>query len=421
MNERFFFLNQDCPLELGKMGAAIYDLKKIAIYAIDLKIGRVIELCREGKTLDEIFGEDNRKKKEAVDYLKKLEKYNLGFFSENYTVIEALLPYFAIKNQDKSKSMEIDKLYIEITKLCNLKCVHCLVQSGIAKCSCTRSEKNDTSNEVSLELWKKVLDDAEILKCKELVITGGEPFLEEKKILEILKYINHNIPKIRIKSNLLLINEEIIRMLNYFKVGIESNFFSHKSHIYDQITRCKGGLSKWVTNCKRLLDAGIDVYIKNEIMGVNREYRKENVDFLRGIGVDSHNIWTSLIYSPDKNIWPYECEEIYKDLNSISGVSRDLYFYNKERNPCWYGKIAVTSDGTIQPCLMATKFPMGNIMRKSLLDIFRVGLQIKFWTYTKDKVNKCRNCEFRYACSDCRPIESKDNKINGASRFCKVY
>ncbi|MEW6456755.1 MAG: radical SAM protein [Acidobacteriota bacterium] len=423
MYEGYFFLRHNRYLELGCNGAAIYDVENKMICAIDLQIGKLINSCKQGKRLEKIFENSHAApKREIIDYLSELEKNGLGFFSDNYIVIENLLPSWSLCKRDESKGLEINKLYLEITKLCNLDCIHCIEENGaIAKCSCSRLRKiNTNENEVPLTLWKKIVKDAHILKCKELNIIGGEPFLVKQKVLEIIKCIDNKISSIKVKTNLLLIDEEIIKILKKFKITIESNFYSYQSDIHDQITNYKGSWAKWVDNCKKLLRSGIKVNVTNEIMNINKDHIRGNEKFLYKIGVN--NISTRLIYSFNKTVWPDPNKELFfKKENSMNGVTKDQYFFNKERNPCWYGKIAISYDGNIRPCIMATSYTMGSIFKKSLIDVFREDIQMKWWTFTKDKINKCRDCEFRYACSDCRPIESRDNKLSGENRFCKIY
>lgn len=330
-----------------------------------------------------------------------------------------------MKNRDNTKSMDVEKLFIEITNSCNLNCIHCVELNGkVAKCSCTsiKNKKSLDSSQIPLSLWKDVIDDAEILECREIFIMGGEPFIKKREVLEIIKYAFNKIPLIRIKTNLLLLDEEILHSIKKHKVGVETTFFSRKESIYDQITDSKGNLEIWIKNCKKLIENEIDVHIKIELMELNRNYLAESLEYLCGLGIKRNHIATTLIYSFSNNIWSSKHKDIlHKNVKQIKGITKDQYFYNIERNPCWFGKIAIAYNGEVMPCPMARLFKIGDIKKMRLLDIMRRGLQVKYWTLTKDKINKCRRCEFRYACHDCRPIESKDNSLTGGNKFCTVY
>jgi len=76
-------------------------------------------------------------------------------------------------------------------------------------------------------------------------------------------------------------------------------------------------------------------------------------------------------------------------------------FENKLYNGCLNRKIAIDEDGYIKNCpSMARAF--GHHRDMSLL---RVALDNQFrhlWSINKDKIKQCQDCEFRYACTDCR-------------------
>ena len=44
----------------------------------------------------------------------------------------------------------------------------------------------------------------------------------------------------------------------------------------------------------------------------------------------------------------------------------------------------------------------------------------KFWYLTKDKIHKCKDCELRYACFDCREIPMRvENNLYATNPYCK--
>lgn len=44
----------------------------------------------------------------------------------------------------------------------------------------------------------------------------------------------------------------------------------------------------------------------------------------------------------------------------------------------------------------------GNIANISLADVVSTPDFRKYWDINKDEINNCRDCEFRYICTDCR-------------------
>lgn len=79
----------------------------------------------------------------------------------------------------------------------------------------------------------------------------------------------------------------------------------------------------------------------------------------------------------------------------------ETFFETKLFNGCLNRKISVDASGNIKNC-PSMKEVYGNVRNNSLLDaIDTPGFKEK-WKVSKDYISICRDCEFRYACSDCR-------------------
>lgn len=85
-------------------------------------------------------------------------------------------------------------------------------------------------------------------------------------------------------------------------------------------------------------------------------------------------------------------------------TSRKAFAEARCFNPCWKGKITVSDDGSVLPCVFARGRIAGNVRNQSLTEIINSGNMDRFWGMSKDRVRICRDCEFRYACPDCRPL-----------------
>lgn len=110
------------------------------------------------------------------------------------------------------------------------------------------------------------------------------------------------------------------------------------------------------------------------------------------------------------------------DLASVDGnfnkAPEFMVCFNKRYNSCWGTTVAITADGKIRPCVHSVT-EIGSIERDldnidDLLDRMR-----PYWEFTKDKVKKCRECEFRYVCFDCREIAMRDcGEMNAPNPLC---
>lgn len=83
-------------------------------------------------------------------------------------------------------------------------------------------------------------------------------------------------------------------------------------------------------------------------------------------------------------------------------VDKESYNFNKNVNPCLFGKVAITLKGNVIPCQNARSHILGNIFSNiSLNDVIKKGCLDEYWYLNKDKIELCKECEFRYGCNDC--------------------
>lgn len=103
------------------------------------------------------------------------------------------------------------------------------------------------------------------------------------------------------------------------------------------------------------------------------------------------------------------------DFNDCGNIGRNYFVFNQtffieghSCNTCLNRKISIDKDGNIGNCpLMPHSF--GNIKNTSLKDIVSRQDFQRLWNITKDQVEVCKDCEYRYLCTDCRHF-IKDRK-----------
>jgi radical SAM protein with 4Fe4S-binding SPASM domain len=95
------------------------------------------------------------------------------------------------------------------------------------------------------------------------------------------------------------------------------------------------------------------------------------------------------------------CEEVSTVTGEFVGIQDHAYRFNKSYNNCWGAKIAIKKDGSIRPCIYS-RTVIGNISADNYTDIWEKA--DRYRKITKEKVEKCKDCEFKFACFDCREI-----------------
>jgi len=137
---------------------------------------------------------------------------------------------------------------------------------------------------------------------------------------------------------------------------------------------------------------------------------------------------TEFIKSHDR-IAKIECfDSPFEEINNIHGeISKIIYYSEKinsvldcgkvdpkffcnnishftesqKYNSCLNRKICIDKDGNIKNCpSMTTSY--GNIKDTKIKKVIINPEFRKLWSITKDHISVCKDCEFRYICTDCR-------------------
>lgn len=97
------------------------------------------------------------------------------------------------------------------------------------------------------------------------------------------------------------------------------------------------------------------------------------------------------------------CNQQYQQFDYSKYAVASLPFYNEalRYNTCLYKKIFIDSSGGIRNCPRAINL-FGNIFyESSLLEIVKSDAFQKDWRLSNDLIQKCSDCELRYACQHC--------------------
>jgi len=144
------------------------------------------------------------------------------------------------------------------------------------------------------------------------------------------------------------------------------------------------------------------------------------------------NETTSRIYS----FIFYNCKEIPFKTKEIFGFSInfshenikisacgkvDLKYFNTnlskileavKHNSCLHKKIGIDINGNIKNCPLMPE-SSGNIYQSTLEEALEIPGFKKYWNLTKDHIEVCKDCEFRYICTDCRAYTELTHTNNG--------
>ncbi len=372
---------------------------------MDVKTGKRVYITK--KELKNILNKNIFPK--DLEYLKK-DNLNIKF-TRLTKKVENMFSFF-------------DIVYLELTRACNLKCIHCLNNSGI-------KQKDELTKEDLLKLIKKLSS----LGVQEIRFTGGEPLLFNE-IYDLIRFATEEGICTSLGTNGTLVTKEVAKKLKEsgLKKVVVSIDGNKKTH--DKI-RGRKNYQKAMHGLKYLQKNGINVRVNSVIMKSNMEdviklakkmSRKKITIFIRrfissGRGKELENNMLN------KKDYDYVRNKLQKELTKKTYVNGH-YLRNDEGvnsriklpfeiRGCKAGQRAITilPNGDVNLCgfLAAQDFPkVGNIKE---IDDF-----LNFWILINkndhllnlrnnlDKYNKLLNVQETY-CLAYIANYLKDNKL----------
>jgi len=376
-------LKEKCKFVKGAKNAAIYDLANKKVYVLN----------SVGKSFVEDFVIDpTRLNPQGVEYIEKLE--NLGLIEENDSIRN-------IENEQPTcPDCHLHYVWLELTQHCNLRCVHCYGQFG--------SPINESSNTKAMttEDWKRVIREIKEAGCTAIQLIGGEP-LCFSNFKEILTYAHAiGMERIDIFTNGTLINESFLQLVKETRASVRVSLYGHDAHTHESVTGVKGSFQKTVTALKLLKEQDVPTTVAVIIMKANQSYIEEIKTFIESLGhvfsgYDTIRQVAGKVNN-DNCITDAEILESRYHTSANFFTSEEQYAHNLHWNNCWSGKLAITDSGDLLPCIFARDTVIGNVSKESLSE----GLDkaLPYWSMTLDQVDGCKDCEYRYACYNCRPL-----------------
>lgn len=401
-----FLLNPESILVKGAKRGAIYDLKSNNVYSIDEQATAILEQHQLSSNVESLFGLKNDELNAFLTGLKSLE---LGYFAKaNQQPIRSDLTLFQPK---------LYFAWLELTSKCNQKCIHCYTESD--------DNNPPLKSEVDLSLsdWQKALQDLISLNCKKIQFIGGEPLLFGNGLFDlILRAKNLGFEFIELYTNATLLTDQNIDFLSDHSIAVATSIYANNSEVHDKIARKKGSFKKTIEAIKKMRDNKITIRTAMVVSKYNQDIIQETVlfmndlcgyklnhpyDIARPIGRGTQGILSDKL-----------CDMRLVKKPCFLKTTKNDFIKRLSYNSCWIGKICITFNGDVIPCIMARKEIAGNIKDNSLDNIVQNSIK-KYWQLNKDQIIICKDCEFRYTCNDCRPlVRGVTNNLYSKSPDC---
>ena len=152
----------------------------------------------------------------------------------------------------------------------------------------------------------------------------------------------------------------------------------------------------------------VDIYLRYKLFK-KKELRSLFIEFprLNGLvffGSEKEEInKLNGIYSGNIIYTSQQLNNLHCGIVSKNYFSLDINTFTESlsNNSCLNLKISIDSEGNIKNCpSMPESF--GNIKDTTIAEAIEKPGFKKYWNITKDQIAVCKDCEFRYICTDCR-------------------
>lgn len=376
----YYKLHDHCKLVNGKARGAIYDLHSGKVYSINRSAAALLT--------EEAPDAEPENTPTRQRFFDMLTAKDLGGFY--FTK-----PAAAEEKPRRGANAKLEFVWLELTARCNNRCLHCYTGS---------TSQEDGEKVLSLSRWKSLIGEIRAAGCDALQFIGGEPLLYPhwRELVGAARELGFGF--IEVFTNATLLTDEDIDFLAAHNVHIATTIYAGSASIHDHVTQNQGSFAQTMRSIHRVLEKKLPLRIASILMKDNEDegdaimrlcgdlgVEVNPPDIIRPTGRGGNRALMPLRHHRDPIAPPFFIEETQ-------------FEFAKTHHPCLAGKIAVTTDGTVLPCVFARSRPLGSVLDAPLAEILQGAALLECWQTTKDKIKKCKDCEYRYACHDCRPL-----------------
>jgi len=331
-----------------------------------------------------------------------------------------------------SSSPKLLKFQVEITNVCNERCVHCYIPHKFKVFHMPE------------EIFFKTLKESYKLGVVSFGISGGEPMSHPsfKKFVMAAKEYDMTIT---ILTNLTLLDDECINIFKNSRVNVLVSLYSINEKNHDYITQLPGSCKRTKNAIQKLIDNNIPVTINCPLMKENKDdfielshWAKANnllvkTDYCIMARCDrSTDNLKNRISIEDMERITYETideNEMFKSLISAEDYEEQCKRIISGDDKKWCGVgvtcCSMSAHGNVIPCPSWEDYFCGNIADKSLEKIWNEAEKFKYLrTLSRKNFKKCTDCEDKAFCSLCMARNANESAtkdpLEVLDYFCEI-
>ena len=293
-------------------------------------------------------------------------------------------------------------LNLYITNSCNLRCLHCFMNSG-----------DPLTKELTTDEIKNIFNDFQKCGGTNVTITGGEPLMR-KDFMELLRFSKNKGLSITVLTNGLLWKDETIeeasRLIDEIQISIDG-----VDDITNSRIRGKGHFKKALATAKKFAQLGVRLSIAStlDLSILDETIIPEYLEIKRDIESESQG---EIIFKFSKKILPgrngkLSIEENKRYAEKISQVEElvkpnaklENFRLGHEPNVitrnCGIGGLSIRSDGHVFFCNRVYEVDdYGYIFDKPMSEWLAIGKNLNEST-SVDSVEPCNSCYLKNICN----------------------
>lgn len=345
---------------------------------------------------------------EAESFLQELYYYNLlslGSNSGQIIVKDVPKKYKDLYNEGDFVTFPLVPMNVELdlTNACNFSCIHCSRDSK-------PRDKIDSWKELSIDEYKKIIDECVQIGVLKLILMGGEP-LYYQDFLKLVKYAKEKgIRNLGTSTNGWFINDDTAKELSKYFSDIQISIHGASSSTHDSIVGKKGAWEQAKRAIRALKKYNLKVNVSFTVMRENIDDISKMPGLVKECGGDSLRfLCLNNLEGRGSLLKGWNVEEVFQIGNEMKKIYENLPvgleleaggfppLHPIENNACSYGcsagktLLSIVSDGRVRVC-GSLHNDVGNVREKSILDIWHSSELIEM-----RKQSEC-DCNYRSIC-----------------------
>lgn len=350
------------------------------------------------QSIIDLFRKEYNQKLTTQDLEKLIQKLNeaeLFFYTPNGLNKSRQK---AVEKHQLSKQQPLKKVYLHPTLKCNFDCSYCYNQDILGQ-----------GEELTTEQW---IDIIEGLKqnhsLEKIVFTGGEPLIRDD-LEEIIKKTTTETIKYVLLTNGSLLKERFDKLVPYLdKVVLSLDSFDLDVNI---LNRSQKGFEDILELIKLFSNYNPDKLVVRSVVTKNNyeDIKEFSTKLFKKYGIKSKNNWFIPNNKEEINKIP-DCKH-YFNVDQIKKRDPHIAIPGMKINRCEAAStvIAVNPEGDIYPCqnLLREDFKITNILKDNWYQkLLASDIRKKFQGLSVDKIEKCKQCSYRYLCGGGCPADA---------------